>query len=330
METRPSHALNVTALLLLVAAFVAKVVVVISLLLRGPLNAFQIGQIVGSTFPAAAVAVLLAFVTYLVSRRSNIAGAAAFAICIVVSIFIDFRLAASRERTAGFAKLKAAQQEIVAETKEAFEAGESTTGGAKRLERLSDQLGNAAAGLGGNEQKATLAVQRVIGGLSPLMVTYENALDELMKAGTVSADTLDSPEAIRDRRVLVEKFQVANEGLREFFKTVETRLREELSKENLPARYQREVLTGFVQGSNMELNLTIRECDAELAAQMFKMLDLLAKEEGKWHLQGENVLFDNPPATDQFNALQAEITDAAERQGAAQKQLLERASKATK
>ena len=59
------------------------------------------------------------------------------------------------------------------------------------------------------------------------------------------------------------------------------------------------------------------------------MLAVLDREWGAWKSQEEEVIFNQPPVIEEYNKLVTELEDIAERQSAAQQELLNRTSKPT-
>src|SRR4029450_2609149 len=134
-------------------------------------------------------------------------------------------------------------------------------------------------------------------------------------------------EAIAARVVTVKKFGEANDNLSKVLDGLESRVRAEMETEALPVRNRERFVTGFMKSANLEINRIIRRCDSELVTTLLKMLGVLDREWGEWKAQDENVIFNRPPAIEEYNKLLAELQDIAARQSTAQQELLNRTSK---
>jgi hypothetical protein len=230
------------------------------------------------------------------------------------------------DRRARLADLEAKRRELTDAARTSVEEG-NMDGMAERLAKFGESVGNAADGASGTERQSLRAAQRVLQSMAPSLGSYEAALKELQSAGFARPQSINSREAIAARVALVKKFGAANDNLSRVLEGLEARVRVELEQEGVPVRDREKFVSGFIKASNMDLNRTIRQCDRELTDNLLKMLALLDREWGTWKMEGETVIFNRPPVIQEFNGLTAELNDIAERQSAAQQEMLNRAGK---
>ena len=210
-------------------------------------------------------------------------------------------------------------------------AGNATPSGANRLEEFKSTLGAEAQKLNAEERKPLVAAQETVARIQPQMAEYEAALSALSKASFVSPGTIDTEEELRSRGELVERFQKANEALTIYFQTAEASYRAALDKMGVPEKLKAGAIEGFRHGGNFDLNFKIHESNRRLAASMLEMLKLLGREWGSWRTNDQNeVIFDHEDAVKEFETLQGQLTAAARRHEAAEKELLERTAKSKK
>ena len=187
METgRSSTVVNVIALVLLVGALFAKLFVLGYFILRHQTTALDVGFALGRTLPGGAAAVLVGLVVYLVSKRSNIAGASAFAVIMMISVVVDLRFAGSQKRDGSLAKIDATRDEMLSELESSINKGEVPQGNVERLEKMSKDLGSAAAASSADERKMLLAGQQLLALVGAPMKSYQAALETLQSAGFVA------------------------------------------------------------------------------------------------------------------------------------------------
>jgi len=207
-------------------------------------------------------------------------------------------------------------------------AANATPSGANRLEEFKTTLGAEAQKLSAEERKPLTAAQEVVARIQPQMAEYEAALNALSQASFVSPGTIKTPEELRARVDLVERFQKANEALAIYFQTAETGYRAALDKMGVAEKLKAGAIEGFSHGGNFDLNFKIHESNRRLAKSMLEMLKLLSREWGSWRTNDQNeVIFDREDAVKEFETLQGQLTAAARRHEAAEKDLLERTAK---
>ncbi len=229
-------------------------------------------------------------------------------------------------RKEGLKELDAIQRGSIDDLKEVVIDGRASENAVQRIEDYTARIGEVAAALKPNERKSLVAAQRVLGRLTPQMAAYENALRELNEAGASAPGTLTSMEVIDDRVKMTERFQSANWALSDFYRDLETNFKAELDKEQLPETMKAEVMGGFRRGASVDINLTIRECDQEIAANLLATLELFKKQWGLWTVEPDGTLaFDDNAPFGEYTALQEKLRSAGERQQSAQKELLKRA-----
>jgi hypothetical protein len=235
-------------------------------------------------------------------------------------------IAAKTERRARIADLEAQRRELTEAAKASVEDG-SSEGMAERLAKFGETVGNAAESTSGTERQSLRVAQRMVQSMAPALGSYEAALKELQAVGFVQPETIDSREAIANRVAVVKKFGEANDNLSKTLEGMETRVRAELEQEGVPAKHREQFVTGFLKSANLDLNRTIRKCDAELVTTLLQMLSVLDREWGAWKAENDNVIFSRDPVIEEYNKLVEALDDIAERQTSAQQELLKRTSK---
>jgi hypothetical protein len=210
-------------------------------------------------------------------------------------------------------------------------AANATPSGANRLEEFKSTLGAAAQKLSAEERKPLVAAQEVVARIQPQMTEYEAALNALSQASFVSPGTIKTEEELRARGELVERFQKANESLAVYFQTAEASYRAALDKLGVAEKLKAGAIEGFQRGGNFDLNFKIHEANRRLASSMLEMLKLLGREWDSWRTNDQNeVIFDHEDAVKEFETLQGQLTAAARRHEAAEKELIERTAKSKK
>ncbi|MDQ3622678.1 MAG: hypothetical protein M3463_09345 [Verrucomicrobiota bacterium] len=186
-------------------------------------------------------------------------------------------------------------------------------------------VSDLAANLPPDDRKALEAAQRLMSSVSAQVAEYQEVLATLQQAGLVKPETLNSEGEIDERAVLVRRFAAATEPLVSFFKKLEANFSRELTRVNYPARLRQGVLRGFLKSAHVELNVTIRECDREMANTMLKILELLKREWGAWRVEPDGkVAFTNAAAAQEYQRLAAQLGETARRQETAQNELAAR------
>jgi hypothetical protein len=231
-----------------------------------------------------------------------------------------------RERRAKLADMEEKRRELSAAARTSAEDG-TVDGLADRLAKFGESVGNAAESTTGAERQSLRVSQRVLQSMAPALGTYEAAFKELQSAGFAKPATLGSREAIAARVATVKKFGVANDNLSKVLDGLESRVRAEMETEGIPVRNREQFVSGFMKSANLEINRIIRRCDSELVTTLLKMLTVLDREWGQWKAQDENVIFNRPPAIEEYNKLVSELQEIADRQSTAQQELLNRSSK---
>lgn len=194
---------------------------------------------------------------------------------------------------------------------------------AARIHDYTMKIGDAALAMKPEERKPLFAAQRVYAQMAKPMAAYEEAFKQLSDAGFASAATLRTPESIAERLEMVRHFEIANRDLREFYKHIDKRYREEIEKEELPAATRAGVIEGFRRGANVDLNLTIRRCDDQLAKALRRVLELMTREWGQWKVAPDgDALFLNESARAEYAELLKQIRATTEQQQNAQRELL--------
>jgi hypothetical protein len=267
------------------------------------------------------------------SRLWIILGVVFFALVIVggtalylVSTSVAKAVATQKERRARLADLETKRRELADAARSSVEEGKME-GMSERLTKFGESVGNAADSASGTERQSLRVAQRVLQSMAPSLGSYEAALKELQAAGFARPQSINSRDAIAARVALVKKFGAANDNLSRVLQGLESRVRVELEQEGVPARDREKFVSGFIKASNLDLNRTVRQCDRELTDNLLKMLALLDREWGAWKMDGETVIFNRPPVIQEFNGLTTELNDIAERQSAAQQEILNRAGK---
>lgn len=241
--------------------------------------------------------------------------------------FLTKAVAARTERRAKLAELEKQRRELLDAAKNSVETG-SPDGAADRLSKFGDSIGNAAESLNGIEKQGLRVAQRILQSMAPAVSAYEVAFRELQTANVLGVDTIDSKDAIASRVVVIKKFDEANENLVQLVKNLEPRIRAELEKEGFPKTNRDEFVNGFLKSANVDLTLTVRQCDTDLAAAMQKIMALLDREWGAWKAENGAINFNRVPATEEYNGLISKIDELGERQATAQQELLKRTGKA--
>jgi hypothetical protein len=267
------------------------------------------------------------------SRLWIILGACFFALVIAggVGLFFTARFVGKtvenqKERHARLAEMEEKRRELSDAARTSAEDG-TVDGLADRLAKFGESVGSAAETASGVERQSLRVSQRVLQSMAPALGTYEGAFKELQSAGFAQPSSLDSREAIAARVVTVKKFGEANDNLSKVLEGLESRVRTEIEKEGIPAKNREQFVSGFMKSANLETNRVIRRCDSELVTTLLKMLAVLDREWGAWKAKDESVLFDRPPAIEEYNNLVTELQDIAARQSTAQQELLNRTSR---
>jgi hypothetical protein len=240
--------------------------------------------------------------------------------------FLSKSVASRNERRARIADLETQRRELTEAAKASVEEG-SSEGMAERLAKFGETVGNAAESTSGTERQSLRVAQRMVQSMAPALSSYESAFKELQAVGFVQPETIKSREAIASRVAVVKKFGEANASLSRTLDGMEKRVRVELEQEGVPVRQREQFVTGFLKSANLDLNRTIRKCDAELVTTLLNMLAVLDREWGAWKAENGSVIFNRDPVIEEYNKLVEALDDIAERQTTAQQELLKRASK---
>lgn len=228
-------------------------------------------------------------------------------------------------------KIDAARMHAIEMVTQPFAEKSPQFSGAGELENFKATLGEEAQKLNAEERKPLLAAKELVVKIQPQMAEYEASLRELNAAGFVAPATMKTQEELRDRGTLVQRFNTANEALADYFKNAESNYRAALERLGVAGNVKDGVLAGFRRGGNFDVNLKVHEANRQLAATMMEMLKLLGREWGAWKTTGNNeVIFDHEEAVKEFETLQGQLTAAAAREAAAEKELIERTAKTKK
>jgi hypothetical protein len=249
------------------------------------------------------------------------------AIALVAAFFLGVWVGRYSAKLSGSAE---ARTQTITSASHPLVANASPTG-ANRLEEFKSTLGAAAQKLSAEERKPLVAAQEVVARIQPQMSEYEAALNALSQASFVSPGTIKTEEELRARGELVERFQKANEALAVYFQTAEANYRAALDKMGVAEKLKAGAIEGFQRGGNFDLNFKIHEANRRLASSMLEMLKLLGREWASWRTNDQNeVIFDHEDAVKEFETLQGQLTAAARRHEAAEKELIERTAKSKK
>lgn len=192
-------------------------------------------------------------------------------------------------------------------------------------QQLQQSLNRAANKTSGETAALLRASQLYLGRMQAYQRNYEQASRALLAGKVLGAANLQQRAQIQDRKALVLAFLNANDGFKAFLKNGESNYRKELSSSEISAEQKEAAVAGFHKTFTVQtpLLLAIRDADDRMGEAMLGVLNLFDAQWGKWRYdtQAGLVRFEDHAAVAQYNALLAEINDAATRQSTAQKQL---------
>jgi hypothetical protein len=154
---------------------------------------------------------------------------------------------------------------------------------------------------------------------------YSRAASELTAAKVLTASNLTQRAQIADRKAIVQKFLDANHDLKTFLVQSKSNYRQEMTAAGISPEQIQAALNGF--GKNWDSHgpfiVIIRETDDDLGHAMLGVLNLFDTQWGQWSYDtsARLVRFQDHTTLVQYNALMAEIKQAASDQAAAQKRL---------
>jgi len=284
----------------------------------------QFSQLCGNIVGVLLLSGLFAWIAWLMFRRSTVVGNIVF--CLAVIGFSGMTWQAAQNRHAMEAVNKV-ERDMAGNLRETLKNAKGDPSSAlAQFNKLSDTLGQASSQMSGRDKRAAEAGQHFTKMLSAKVQLYSDAYKPLSKAGFAQAKGIASKDDIGHRRGLVNAFGDANKQVTDFYKASERTFRTELEKENLDGPYIDQVLRGFRESASVDIVLRVRKCDEELVAQMNKLLDIYEREWGAWRVDDAGkVIFVNPDAVKEFNGAQKSIVEIAERQKAAQEEIIKKA-----
>jgi hypothetical protein len=117
----------------------------------------------------------------------------------------------------------------------------------------------------------------------------KKAAQELPKALNVAG--IDSKEEIADRKAIVLAFRTANQKLIDLSTGPEAFIRKELEAKNVePTKIEATLAAMRVDMDELTASAEIRKLDDKVAVHLLAALDVLGKNLGKWHVDGEGEL----------------------------------------
>lgn len=230
----------------------------------------------------------------------------------------------SRQNRQALTELNAFSEEMNKGVKEKIGKEDTVEGSTEKAQQIQDALSKAADKSTGSAAQALRAIGRLMGAIKTHLASYEAAYSGFLSKGGLEPKSLNSEQSIDERIVLLKTFEKTNQEFADFLRSAEGKLRLELGKEGFPARETEGAVKGFLESANIDTLVAIRGTDSELCVAMFKYLQLLKTEWGKWKLNSDNmVAFQNDKAAEAFNGYAQQLHEVADRQAELQRKVLQ-------
>lgn len=219
------------------------------------------------------------------------------------------------------------QQNNEEQRRELAQNNESVTGAGERMTRARRALTEAAGQVGGDDGKILEAGQRMAASIQPRLTTYAAAFASFRDAGMFEPKTLPSREAIAARRELLRALSVANEDLAAAYGGMSAAFRADLRTMGIsPARTEVEA-RAFETSAQLVDQAKLREQDRQTVRDGDALLDLLAREWGRWSVDKEDrVIFRKNDALSRFQELARRLDQTGRDQTQLQQRMLNRAA----
>ena len=185
----------------------------------------------------------------------------------------------------------------------------------------------AAEKVGGNDAVTLKALAGVLEEEQRQMQRYGHAMQKLSANSPLgTGQHYASKDQIGSSRQAIADFVSVNNDLRRFFTNIEVTVAAELDKHQVKQADQTVAINAFMKPfrQNGRILSTMRDQDAQMAADLTSVCDLLENNWGQWQYDAAgNYLFDDPKVAGEFNALLAHIQETASKQEKDQKALFE-------
>ena len=251
-----------------------------------------------------------------------IAGVAGFGL--IGQRFVQDRL---RRQEALREVVRVQQQNNDEQRRELAQNNESVTGAGERMTRARKALTEAAGQVGGDDRKILEAGQRMAANLQPKLTAYATAFASFRDAGLFEPKTFPNREAIAARRELLRGLNVANEDLAAAYAGIPAAFRADLRAAGIsPARMEVEA-RAFETSAQLTDQAKLREQDRQMTQDGDALLDLLAREWGRWSVDKDGrVLFRKDDTLKRFRELAQRLDQTGKDQTQLQQRMLNRSS----
>jgi hypothetical protein len=263
------------------------------------------------------------------AARGSLARAiAGMAIHVVLLVVLSFSYVRERRQAQAAQKRIAAAQEanrrFVQDARRAIDEGKPVTLDPKHLDRIRQNLEEAATHLSGSQQLAAKANAAVLGQLPPLVQAYDAAVTALDQNDPYDFESLTNRQVLQTRRELVQRYGRSSEQFRKFYVEMEDLFRAELARQGASSNVMEPVVRDLqsVLRGKKEMVVQMRDQDLIRAKALLELCDLLESRWGAWRFnRTDNVIdFEADADRERYATITGLADKALERQAELQKQ----------
>lgn len=217
-------------------------------------------------------------------------------------------------------ELQKIKRDTVAEMTNGFRPGTS----AKAIEKVRDLIDkkNTQAG---TDVVAMKALSEFLAELQQQSAPYAELVKQMGRDNPANMLTVKEKADLTKRRVFAREFVKQNTVLISFLDSAESRFRDKLQKFGASGEITERALGGFQEGfgKSLPMKLRIRIADVSMGKAIISMCDLLEAEWGEWEVRDDHLVFANESAGARYNDFRKVLTNAAQEQAAAQREVAE-------
>jgi hypothetical protein len=298
------------------------------------LDARAMGELTGGFIGRTLIALLLSWVAWRLSRRSDWVKNAVFLIVFLVFSADHLAGSASRRRQTPPAALQNLQEQVrlaqEAQVKEFNETGTLTVN-TQAMNQIISSLKDDTSSRTPDERKLMAGMADFLQKLNDADEKNNRVTEQMDAAWVLQPQTPKSPQEMDALATSITNFLQSNKTYWALLTNSALILTDDLRAKGLPAYQISQAVHGFQSGYKPQLPYIekIREQDNQYGETLLQIVALLKSEHGKWtwDKDAEAIAFDHQTSAQRWDDLVARINQIAEDQQQTQAELIEVRSK---
>ncbi|MHC4442470.1 MAG: hypothetical protein ACYTBZ_20500 [Planctomycetota bacterium] len=290
--------------------------------LDGSSGIYAISYNVGTFLGIMILALALSWVSFRITRRSNLVGNVVFCIVFLIGLNVNPSASKTKKNQAALEGMQQRHTNRIAEIREKVEQG--TYGGSEKdLDKGMEILNKAASESSGEQALIASAGAAAIRSTKPSVMNFSQLTNQLQTAGGINPTTLTSKQAVTDRLAIAKSLLEANRKLTDAVTNMPKVYRDELVRTHISAKRADELTRHFDSGAQIPLQKQLRSEATNSTKAVIGILQLLETQWGKWQFDHDSkqILFDFGEDVEQYQQLYKALAEAEKKHGEIQRRI---------